>query len=456
MIKILGVLFGVKPIITVLFASLLPVTYAMLGGLTAVLWADFILFLIAMTGAVVAAWYALQQPAVDGLTGLLSHPSVSDKLSFFPDFSNFDLVVTLLAIPLLVQWWSVWYPGSEPGGGSYVAQRMLAAKSESHAVGATLFFNFCHYAVRPWPWIIVALASLIVFPDLASLKNAFPHIPDHYLNHDMAYPAMLTFLPTGWAGIVLASLFAAFMSTIATHLNLGSSYLVNDFHRRFVRPKATEKELVIAGRTWTVILMVFACLLATQLKSALDVFEILLQIGAGTGLLFLLRWFWWRINAWSEVAAMLLSFSMAMFFKFCGGGLPEWLQPAWMQLVVGVTITTIGWIIVTFLTPPTNEKTLREFVRRSRAGGPGWQRIVEQAASEGDNLDNANDQTWSVPVGILCTIIGCVSIYGMLFATGNLLYGKYAAAVVLFVISVGSAVVLLFLWSRIVGKQQDV
>ena len=456
MIKILGVLMGTDPVTTMLVAGIITMLFTMLGGFTAVLWADFILFITAMIGSVAAAYFALQLPEVGGLSALIAHENVNPSLAFFPSLSQPDLFISLLVIPLAVQWWSVWYPGSEPGGGSFVAQRMLAAKNEAHSIGATLFFNFCHYAVRPWPWIIVALASLIVFPDLASLKNAFPHIPDHYLNHDMAYPAMLTFLPTGWAGIVLASLFAAFMSTIATHLNLGSSYLVNDFHRRFVRPKATEKELVIAGRTWTVILMVFACLLATQLKSALDVFEILLQIGAGTGLLFLLRWFWWRINAWSEVAAMLLSFSMAMFFKFCGGGLPEWLQPAWMQLVVGVTITTIGWIIVTFLTPPTNEKTLREFVRRSRAGGPGWQRIVEQAASEGDNLDNANDQTWSVPVGILCTIIGCVSIYGMLFATGNLLYGKYAAAVVLFVISVGSAVVLLFLWSRIVGKQQDV
>ena len=452
MIKILGVLMGTEPVTTMLVAGIVTMIFTMLGGFTAVLWADFILFIIAMIGSVAAAYFALQLPEVGGLTALLTHENVKPSLAFFPSLSQPDLFISILVIPLAVQWWSVWYPGSEPGGGSYVAQRMLAAKNEAHSIGATLFFNFCHYAVRPWPWIIVALASMIVFPDIASLKHAFPHIPDHYLLDDMAYPAMLTFLPTGWAGIVLASLFAAFMSTVATHLNLGSSYMVNDFYHRFMRPKATEKELVVAGRAWTVILMVFACLLATQLKSALDVFEILLQIGAGTGLLFLLRWFWWRINAWSEVSAMILSFSMAMFFKFCGSGLPEWLQPAWVQLVVGVAVTTVGWIIVTFLTPPTSEKTLREFVRRSQAGGPGWKKIVEQANRYGDDLDNAKNQTWSVPMGILCTIIGCMSIYGMLFATGNLLYGNYVSSAVLFAISTVSAARLLILWSRIVGK----
>jgi hypothetical protein len=220
-----------------------------------------------------------------------------------------------------------------------------------------------------------------------------------------------------------------------------------------VRPKATEKELVFAGRTWTAILMVFGCLLATQLKSALESFEILLQIGAGTGLLFLLRWFWWRINAWSEVSAMVLSFCIAMFFRLYSDGLPDWLQPAWVQLVIGVSITTVGWIIVTLLTPPTPEKTLREFVRRSKAGGPGWRKIIEQAAREGDDLEDAKNQPWSVPLGILCTIIGCISIYGMLFATGTLLYGQYLSATILFAISIVSAVSLIFLWSRIVGKQ---
>jgi Na+/proline symporter len=455
MIKILGVLMGTDPVTTMLIAGIITMIFTMLGGFTAVIWADFLLFIIAMIGSVATAYFVLQLPEVGGLSALLAHENVKPSLDFFPSLSQPELVVSLLVIPLAVQWWSVWYPGAEPGGGSYVAQRMLAAKNEAHSIGATLFFNFCHYAVRPWPWIIVALASMIVFPDITALKNAFPHMPDLYLKDDMAYPAMLTFLPTGWSGIVLASLFAAFMSTIATHLNLGSFYMVNDFHHRFVRRNATEKELVIAGRIWTVVLMVFACLLATQLKSALESFEILLQVGAGTGLLFLLRWFWWRINAWSEVSAMILSFTLAISFKLCGDALPDWLQPAWVQLVTGVFLTTVGWIIVTFLTPPTCEKTLREFVRRTKAGGPGWRKIIDQAARDGDDLDDAKNQTWSVPLGILCTIIGCISIYGMLFATGKLIYGEYFTASVLFGISIVSAVSLIFLWSGIVGKPQE-
>jgi Na+/proline symporter len=455
MIKILGVLVGTDPITTMLVAGIITMIFTMLGGFIAVLWADFILFIIAMIGSVAAAYFVLQLPEVGGLSALIAHENVKPSLDFFPSLSQPEMIVSLLVIPLAVQWWSVWYPGAEPGGGCFVAQRMLAAKNEAHSIGATLFFNFCHYAIRPWPWIIVALASMIVFPNLDSLKSAFPHIPDHYLRDDMAYPAMLTFLPAGWAGLVLTSLFAAFMSTIATHLNLGSSYMVNDFHHRFVRPKATEKELVIAGRIWTVVLMMSGCLLATQLKSALESFEILLQIGAGTGLLFLLRWFWWRINAWSEVSAMVLSFFIAIFFKLCSHGLPDWLQPAWVQLIVGVTITTTGWIVVTLLTPPTHETTLREFVRRSKAGGPGWRKIIEQAARDGDDLEDAKNQTWSVPLGILCTIIGCVSIYGMLFATGTLLYGDYLSSIILYVISIVSAMSLIFLWSRIVGKQRE-
>jgi len=464
-IKILGVLLGSDPIVTVLISGIITMLFAMLGGFTAVLWADFVLFVIAMAGSIAAAWYVLYLPEVNGLSGLLSHPNVRDHLSFFPDFSNFDLVVTLLVIPLVVQWWSVWYPGSEPGGGSYVAQRMLAAKNESHAIGATLFFNICHYAVRPWPWIIVAFASMVVFPDIASLREAFPNLPEHMMKHDMAYPAMLTFLPPGWSGLVLASLFAAFMSTVATHLNLGSSYMVNDFYHRFVNPNATEKQLVLAGRVWTVVLMVLACVLALQLSSALDNFQILLQIGAGTGLLFLLRWFWWRINAWSEIAAMSIAFPTALYFRFGHAPLMSALFPngvpnaldfsGSMQLVIGVAVTTIGWIVVTLLTPPTDEATLRKFLRRSRAGGPGWKSVIEKAKAEGDSLGFDEHFRWSVPLGIFCSIIGCVSIYCALFGTGKLIYGEYSTAAVLFGISIVSAVSLIFLWNGIIGKPQE-
>ena len=467
-IKILGVLIGSDPLTTVLIAGLITMIFSMLGGFTAVLWADFVLFIIAMMGAVAAAWYVLYLPEVNGLSGLLSHPNVCDKLSFFPDFSNFDLVVIVLVIPLLVQWWSVWYPGAEPGGGSYVAQRMLAAKNEKHAIGATLLFNFCHYAVRPWPWIIVAFASLIVFPDIASLRTAFPNLPEQMIQNDMAYPAMLTFLPPGWSGLVLASMFAAYMSTIATHLNLGSSYMVNDFYHRFVNPNASEKQLVFAGRLWTVLLMILACALALQLHSALDSFQILLQIGAGTGLLFLLRWFWWRINAWSEIAAMSIAFPTALYFRLgngeetlhimlmktlFAGNVPEALNfSVSMQLVIGVAVTTIGWIIVTLLTPPTDEKTLREFLRKSRAGGPGWKDVVEKAKAEGDSLGFDENYRWPVPFGILCAIIGCVSVYSALFAAGLFLYGRFFTGCVLTVVSIASAIVLLASWKKIAGE----
>ena len=461
-IKILGILLGSDPIVTILISGLITMLFSMLGGFTAVLWADFVLFLIAMTGSVAAAWYVLKLPDVNGLSNLLSHPNVVGHLSFFPDFSNFDLVVTVLAIPLLVQWWSVWYPGSEPGGGSFVAQRMLAAKNETHAVAATLFFNFCHYAVRPWPWIIVAFASMIVFPDIASLRTAFPNLPEHMMKHDMAYPAMLTFLPPGWAGLVLASLFAAYMSTVATLLNLGSSYMVNDYYHRFVNPKATEKQLVFQGRFWTVLLMVAACVLALQLSSALDSFEILLQIGAGTGLLFLLRWFWWRINAWSEIAAMSIAFPTALYFRLghvplmkalFPAGIPESLNfSSSTQLVIGVTVTTLGWIIVTLLTPPTDETTLREFLRKSRAGGPGWKPVIEKAKSEGDSLGFDEGFQWSVPLGIFCSLVGCVCIYCALFATGQFLYGHYFMGGALSAVSIGSAIILLASWKKIAGE----
>ncbi|MDR3182600.1 MAG: Na+:solute symporter [Planctomycetaceae bacterium] len=454
-IKILGVLLGSDPYTTVFLAGGITMIFSMLGGLSAVLWADFVMFIIAMLGSAAAAYFVLQLPQVGGLQNLLAHPNVADKLAFFPSLNNWDVFVTVLIIPLTIQWWSVWYPGSEPGGGSYVAQRMLAAKNENHAAGATLFFNICHYAVRPWPWIIVALASLVVFPTVDSLREAFPNLPERMMQHDMAYPAMLTFLPPGWAGLVLVSLFAAYMSTIATHLSLGSSYMVNDFHCRFFKPEATEKQRVFYGRLWTMLLMIFAGVLAVQLTSALDSFRIILQIGAGTGLLFLLRWFWQRINAWSEIAAMTASFCIAMYFQFghpaavTALALPPetFILSGSMQLVAGVCITTVIWIIVTFLTPPTDEKTLREFVRRSHVCGPGWNDIIRRAAADGDDLGLAAGERWNVPAGILCTVLGCIGIYGLLFAGGLFLYAQPVSAAVLCTVSAAAFVLLYFVYS---------
>ncbi|MBQ2820688.1 MAG: Na+:solute symporter [Thermoguttaceae bacterium] len=451
MIKILGVSLGMDPIVTIVSAGLITVIFSVLGGFTAVIWADFIMFIVAMVGAIALAVVTVQLPEVGGLSNLLAHPNVSWRLSMLPELSQTDLVITLLVIPLAVQWWSAWYPGAEPGGGSYVAQRMLAAKSENHALGATLFFNFCHYAVRPFPWIIVALASLVVFPDIASLREAFPNIPEHMMKDDLAYPAMFQFLPHGLFGLMITSLFAAYMSTIATHLNLGSSYMVNDFYQRFVRPDASEKKLVLMGRVWTVILMVLASVMALYLESAMDTFQIILSIGAGTGLLFLLRWFWWRINAYSEIAAMVISFIVAMTLRFCPA--LNWMSDS-ERLVWGVAITTVGWLIVTFLTPADDDETLFDFVRRTGASGLGWRKVYEKAAAQGIDLRSEAEPV-NAPLGLLCSIIGCAAIFSSLFAVGKWVYLQYLPAAVLTGISIASWLLLAVCAKKLIRRGTD-
>ena len=451
MIKILGVSLGMDPIVTIVSAGLITVIFSVLGGFTAVIWADFIMFIVAMVGAIALAVVTVQLPDVGGLSNLLAHPNVSWRLSMLPELSQTDLVITLLVIPLAVQWWSAWYPGAEPGGGSYVAQRMLAAKSENHALGATLFFNFCHYAVRPFPWIIVALASLVVFPDIASLREAFPNIPEHMMKDDLAYPAMFQFLPHGLFGLMITSLFAAYMSTIATHLNLGSSYMVNDFYQRFVRPDTSEKKLVLMGRVWTVILMVLASVMALYLESAMDTFQIILSIGAGTGLLFLLRWFWWRINAYSEIAAMVISFIVAMTLRFCPA--LNWMSDS-ERLVWGVAITTVGWLIVTFLTPADDDETLFDFVRRTGASGLGWRKVYEKAAAQGIDLRSEAEPV-NAPLGLLCSIIGCAAIFSSLFAVGKWVYLQYLPAAVLTGISIASWLLLALYAKKLIRRGTD-
>lgn len=443
-IKIGSVLLGVSPTTTVLVAGSVTVLYSMLGGLTGVLITDFVLFAVAMAGSVMAAVYALRQPQVGGLEGLLAHPEVASRLAFFPDFSNTSVVITLLVIPLAVQWWSVWYPGSEPGGGGYVAQRMLAAKSEGHAQGATLFFNVAHYALRPWPWILVALASLVVFPDLESLRAAFPEVGDRVAQHDMAYPAMLTLLPAGILGLVVASLAGAYMSTISTHLNWGASYLVHDLYQRFINPAASERRLVLVGRAVTVLLMAVAGAISLLLSNALQAFQILMQIGAGTGLLFLLRWFWWRVNAASELVAMGVSFCVAVYFQLIHARVSDVVIPEAWQLVIGVGITTVAWVSTAFVTTPTNETTLRSFATTIRPGGPGWERVRLAAEAAGTPLPTGRSQLAS---GIACAALGALAVYGALFATGSALYGESGRAVLLATASIGAGFAVWRLWS---------
>ena len=504
-IKIGRVMLGYSPIQTILVASIVTVVFSVMGGLRAILITDFLLFIVAMAGAVLAALVALKQPEVGGLSGMLASEHLQGKLSILPlltnpdGSSNMETFAAILILPIAVQWWSVWYPGAEPGGGGYLAQRMLAAKNEKHAMGATLFFNAAHYALRPWPWIIVALCSLIVFPldsvqdqkaakealestemaglveqwekdpgamaeadrgrieslkiqekGLTTIKKAFPETKYGKLGHDLAYPAMLTFLPVGLLGLVVASLIAAYMSTVSTHLNWGSSYVVNDFWKRFIRREASERELVWVGRISTVFLMILAGVLALWLENALQAFGILLQIGAGTGLLFILRWFWWRINAFSELTAMVVSFAVAVYFEFFGPeeffGSEEISMS--LKLVTGVGITTVAWVLVTFLTKPADKKTLRSFLRLAQPGGPGWKVVVDQAQAEGDPIEGASEK-WTVPLGIACMVAGCFAVYATLFATGYWIYSQTVPAVILSVVAVAAILFLVKTWGRL-------
>lgn len=440
-IKIGQVMLGLSPFQTVSIAVIVTVLYSMLGGLTGVLITDCFQFIIAMFGSIMAAKIALSQPQVGGLAGLLTHQAVEGKLNMLPDFSNPELVLTIFIIPLAVQWWSVWYPGAEPGGGGYLVQRMLAAKDEKNAVSATLFFNIAHYALRPWPWIIVALCSMIVYPDLQSLGEAFPNVSEKILKDDMAYPAMMTLLPAGLLGLVLASLISAYMSTISTHLNWGSSYIVNDFYKRFIKPSAKEKELVLIGRVSTLVLMVLACILAPYLQNASKAFQIMLQIGAGTGLLYILRWFWWRINAYSEIAAMVSSLLLAIYLELIhpATSLPQ--IPSWANILIGVSITTVAWLATTLLTKPTDETRLIDFYKLTIPGGPGWKK-VRQKISQSDP-DFAAEQKWSVPTGIACMFFACIMVYSALFATGYWIYSKFIPAIGLSVLALAAGAILI-------------
>lgn len=528
-IKIGGVLMGLSPTQTVLIASVVTVIYTGLGGLRGVIITDFFQFILAMIGMIWAAIVILNRPDIQGLDALLSHPNLVGKLSFLPDFNNWELVWTLFIIPLAVQWWSVWYPGSEPGGGGYVVQRMLSAKDEKNAIGATLLFNIGHYALRPWPWLIIALASLIYYPlkvqpqanseqvyvhenaasflsqavdandvvrlqevvnkaeaqegkkqeeyaRLASIINdhpesvevqslayifkeknagkeapatwsdpladeglvylqlARPDIEIGKLGHDLGFSMMLQFMPSGLLGLLLAALIAAFMSTISTHLNWGASYLVNDIYKRFVEPEVSDERQVLLGRMFTVVLMILAALLALSLEDALGAFNIILQIGAGTGLLFILRWFWWRVNAYSELTAMTVSFLVAVYYQF----LHPVDLPDHAKLIYGVGITTVAWVLVTIFSQPTDKATLIRFYRLIRPHSPGWDAVIQDAIK-------AEELAAPIPTSrfiheLSCMFAGCFLVYGALFSTGFVLYGQYAKALI------GIAVVVISAW----------
>ncbi len=438
-IKISGVLLGVDKYTTVLVAGAITVIYSASSGLWGVVVTDLLLFVIAMVGSIAAAYFALQQPEVGGLAGLVASPELADKLSMLPDFSDWRTAATVFLIPIAVQWWATWYPGAEPGGGGYVAQRMLAARNEKESMGATLWFNIAHYALRPWPWVIVALCSVLVYPSLDSIVARFPGLDPSIVRHDLAYPAMLVFLPHGLLGLVVASLAAAYMSTISTHLNWGASYIVDDFYRRFVSSERDEHHYVTVGRVSTVVLIVLASGVALWLENALQAFQILLQIGAGTGLIFLLRWFWWRVNAWSEISAMIISFVVAIYFQFAHEALGFGSLHPSVRLLVGVVVTTVIWLLVTFVTPATDRPTLQAFYDRIRPFRGGWRAAV----TVGD------EESGSLTAALLCWLLGVTVVYGALFGTGYFLYGNRGAALLCALLVGGSAWWLFRLLSRV-------
>lgn len=421
-IKIGHVMFGFSAGETLIISSVVTVIYSMFGGLKGVLLTDFIQFFIAMVGSIWATVYILDLPEIGGMATMFNKPEVAEKMSILPDFTKPEIFVPIMVIPLAVQWWSVWYPGAEPGGGGYIAQRMLAAKDEKNATFATLFFNIAHYALRPWPWIIIGLASLVMFPNIESLQQAFPDLSASYVKNDLAYPAMLTYLPAGLLGLVITSLIAAFMSTISTHLNWGSSYVVNDFYARFIRQNSSEKEKVLVGRISTVVMMLCAGLLALILEEAREAFNLLLQIGAGTGLLFILRWFWRRINPYSEITAMLASFIIAVVFFLNSKADKPFLDiaPHW-QLVVGVILTTLAWLIVTLLTNPSKKETIDHF-----------EQLVFRNEGKFHNFGYK----------IMAFFIGVIGVYALLFGTGYFIYGETFLALISTAITIFSIVFL--------------
>ncbi|HLV41462.1 MAG TPA: sodium:solute symporter family protein [Brumimicrobium sp.] len=462
-IKIGQVMLGLTSLEVIGIAGTVTVFFSAVGGFRGVIYTDFLLFFVAMAGSIGAAYYLVNLPEVGGMAELITHENVKGKIAMLPSWSDKEKFITILIIPLAVQWWSSWFPGAEPGGGGYIAQRMLAAKNENHAVGATFFFNVMHYALRPWPWIVVALASLVIFPDIASIQSAFPNVEESKLGHDLAYSAMLTMLPAGLLGLVLASLGAAYMSTISTHLNWGSSYIVHDFYKQHINKKASERELVRVGRLSTVVLMVISALIALMLNHATQLFDIIIMFGAGTGLVFILRWFWSRINAWSEITAMFVSGIISLLINFTSigvllfgktledGTFQEGVFVAWMQYPFVVLTTTACWLLVTFITPKEKNEVLFNFYKKTQPGGPGWKSVIQNAKAENINIVDEKS-SWTVPTGILAVLVGTVAVYGALFTTGKFIYGEYNNAVVFLLITIIAAFLLLFLWKKLKGK----
>jgi SSS family solute:Na+ symporter len=451
--KIAAVMFGFSRWETLAAVGVLNVIFAAHSGLWGVLVIDMIQFFLKMAAVIAAAYFALKLPQVGGLSGLVQKvsaikgPGGLNYLNLLPDFtSNYDLALAVFIMPIAVQWWAVWYPGAEPGGGSYIAQRMLASKTEKDSLGGVLFFNIAHYVLRPWPWILVALASLIIYPDLSDIHKAFPSLDPNLIGHDIAYPAMLRFLPAGFLGLMVGGLIAANSSTILTHLNWGASYLVHDFYRRFIRRDAAEKHYVLAGRLTTIGLFLSSSVLVFFMETAQDSFNIILQVGAGTGSLYLLRWFWWRVNAWCEVVAMVSSFAISVAFLIMRKG--DIAFNTYQQLALTVAFTSVCWISTAYLGPETDRGTLIEFYRKVRPFGPGWRKVqVEAGVSDAEAAEYLKHE--NIPLSLIGWVAGCVSIWSSLFTVGNFLYGRMGYTFGLLGVFLVSSAVLVWVVRRL-------
>jgi solute:Na+ symporter, SSS family len=450
-VKIAAILFGLPRWQTLLFVGVLNAAFAAHSGLWGVLVIDMVQFFVKMTAVIAAAYFALHAPGVGGLDGMLSKlsalpgPNGINYLNVLPDFTNnWDIAVAVFIMPLAVQWWAVWYPGAEPGGGSYIAQRMLASKSERDSLGAVLFFNLAHYVLRPWPWILVGLCSIIVYPELDDIQQAFPNVDPSLIGHDIAFPAMLKFLPVGFVGLMVGGLVAANSSTILTHLNWGASYLVHDFYRRFIRKNQTEHHYVRAGRIATLGLFLASSGLVFVLDTAKDAFDIILQIGAGTGLLYLVRWFWWRVNAWCEVVAMISSFAVSVALLILSRNGVQF--STHVALMATVAVTTVSWLITAYVAPPTDREVLVDFYLKTRPAGPGWAAIRSDpritAAGATAPLDN-------IPVALIGWVAGSALVWSSLFTVGNFLYGRMSMALALMAVAVVSGLVVLWVIPRL-------
>jgi SSS family solute:Na+ symporter len=445
--KIAAVLFGFSRWETLAAVGLLNVVFAAHSGLWGVLVIDMIQFFIKMAAVIAAAYFAVSLPQVGGLSGLVHKlsavrgPGGINYLSMLPNFrDNWDLAVAVFIIPVAVQWWSVWYPGAEPGGGSYIAQRMLASKSERDALGSTLFFNVAHYVLRPWPWILTGLASLIVYPQLSDIRRAFPNLDPTLVGHDIAFPAMLRFLPAGWLGLMLGGLVAANSSTILTHLNWGASYLVHDFYRRFLNRGQSEHHYVRAGRVATVLLFVLSSATVFMLDTAKDSFNLILQVGAGTGLLYLLRWYWWRITAWCEIVAMVTSFVISVVFLLLKKGGVD--LGTSVPLLITVAFTTVCWVATAYLGPRNDERVLVEFYRKVRPFGPGWRNIRAKAGLSAEEI-KSDAGSANFTLALAGWFAGCMMIWSALFTVGNFLYGRMGYAAALLALFLASATVVI-------------